>query len=66
MTPRTIPTAPFPRRIQMRMLPATSGFHPFDPHRAAKDIEVGDFYFKKKNSWRGARTLPRSLVLQAQ
>ena len=24
-------------------------FHPFDPHRAAKDIEVGDFYFKKKN-----------------
>ncbi len=24
-------------------------FHPFDPHRAAKDIDVGDFYFKKKN-----------------
>src|SRR4029077_12238533 len=24
-------------------------FHPFDPHRALKDIEVGDFYFKKKN-----------------
>jgi tetratricopeptide (TPR) repeat protein len=24
-------------------------FHTFDPHRAAKDIEVGDFYFKKKN-----------------
>ena len=24
-------------------------FHPYDPHRAAKDIEVGDFYFKKKN-----------------
>lgn len=23
--------------------------HPWDPHRAAKDIEVGDFYFKKKN-----------------
>ena len=23
--------------------------HPYDPHRAAKDIEVGDFYFKKKN-----------------
>ncbi len=22
---------------------------PWDPHRAAKDIEVGDFYFKKKN-----------------
>jgi tetratricopeptide (TPR) repeat protein len=24
-------------------------FHPYDPHRAAKDIEVGDFYFKKRN-----------------
>lgn len=23
--------------------------HPWDPHRAGKDIEVGDFYFKKKN-----------------
>jgi tetratricopeptide (TPR) repeat protein len=24
-------------------------FHTYDPHRALKDIEVGDFYFKKKN-----------------
>ncbi len=24
-------------------------FHPWDPHKALKDIEVGDFYFKKKN-----------------
>jgi tetratricopeptide (TPR) repeat protein len=24
-------------------------FHPWDPHRAAKDVEVGDFYFKQKN-----------------
>lgn len=23
--------------------------HPWDPHKAAKDTEVGDFYFKKKN-----------------
>ncbi|HEV2396524.1 MAG TPA: tetratricopeptide repeat protein [Candidatus Sulfotelmatobacter sp.] len=23
--------------------------HPWDPHKAAKDVEVGDFYFKKKN-----------------
>jgi Flp pilus assembly protein TadD len=23
--------------------------HPWDPHKAEKDIEVGDFYFKKKN-----------------
>ena len=24
-------------------------FHPWDPHKAAKNIEVGDFYFKRKN-----------------
>jgi tetratricopeptide (TPR) repeat protein len=24
-------------------------FHPWDPHKAAKDIEVGDYYFKKEN-----------------
>ena len=24
-------------------------FHPWDPHKSAKDVEVGDFYFKKKN-----------------
>jgi len=24
-------------------------FHPWDPHKAMKDLEVGDFYFKKKN-----------------
>ena len=28
-------------------------FRPWDPHKAAKDIEVGDFYFKRKN-YRGA------------
>lgn len=26
-----------------------SEFHPWDPHKAAKNIEVGDFYFKRKN-----------------
>jgi len=26
-----------------------SEFHPWDPHKAAKEIEVGDFYFKRKN-----------------
>lgn len=26
-----------------------SEFHPWDPHKALKDIEVGDFYFKRKN-----------------
>jgi tetratricopeptide (TPR) repeat protein len=24
-------------------------FHPWDPHKASKDVEVGDFYFKRKN-----------------
>jgi len=24
-------------------------FHPWDPHKAAKDVEVGDFYFRRKN-----------------
>ena len=24
-------------------------FHTWDPHKAAKSVEVGDFYFKKKN-----------------
>ena len=26
-----------------------SEFHPWDPHKALKDVEVGDFYFKRKN-----------------
>jgi len=29
--------------------PDIGEFHPFDPHRAAKDIEVGDFYYKRQN-----------------
>jgi tetratricopeptide (TPR) repeat protein len=24
-------------------------FHPWNPHKAAKDVEIGDFYFKRKN-----------------
>jgi len=24
-------------------------FRPWDPHKAAKDVEVGDYYFKRKN-----------------
>jgi tetratricopeptide (TPR) repeat protein len=27
----------------------TTEFHPWNPHKAAKDIEVGDYYFKRKN-----------------
>ena len=29
--------------------PDVEEFHPWDPHKAAKDVEVGDFYFKRKN-----------------
>jgi tetratricopeptide (TPR) repeat protein len=29
-------------------------FHPWDPHKAAKDVEVGDFYFKVKKNYRAA------------
>lgn len=29
--------------------PDVGEFHPWDPHKAAKDVEVGDFYFKRKN-----------------
>ena len=28
---------------------AVNEFHAWDPHKAAKDVEVGDFYFKRKN-----------------
>ena len=27
----------------------TTEFHPWDPHKAAKDVEVGDYYFRRKN-----------------
>ena len=27
----------------------TTEIHPWNPHKAAKDVEVGDFYFKRKN-----------------
>jgi tetratricopeptide (TPR) repeat protein len=30
-------------------LGGTTEFRPWDPHKAAKDIEVGDYYFKRKN-----------------
>lgn len=39
-----------------------SEFHPWDPHKAAKDVEVGDFYFKMKN-YRGAEDRYREALL---
>ena len=37
-------------------------FHPWDPHRAAKDVEVGDFYFKRKN-YRAAEARYREALI---
>ena len=31
-----------------------SEFHPWNPHKAAKDIEVGDYYFKERKNYRAA------------
>ena len=39
-----------------------SEFHPWNPHKAAKDIEVGDYYFKRKN-YVGAESRYREALL---
>jgi len=39
-----------------------SEFHPWNPHKAAKDIEVGDFYFKRKNYRAAADRYREALV----
>jgi tetratricopeptide (TPR) repeat protein len=42
--------------------PDVNEMHPWDPHKAMKDIEVGDFYFKRKN-YRGAESRYREALL---
>lgn len=42
-----------------------SEFHPWDPHKAAKDVEVGDFYFKRGN-YRAAEDRYREALLYKQ
>jgi tetratricopeptide (TPR) repeat protein len=37
-------------------------FHPWDPHKAAKNVEVGDYYFKRKN-YRAAEDRYREALL---
>jgi tetratricopeptide (TPR) repeat protein len=37
-------------------------FHLWDPHKAAKDVEVGDFYFKRQN-YRGAEDRYREALV---
>jgi tetratricopeptide (TPR) repeat protein len=38
-------------------------FHPWNPHKAAKDIEVGDFYFKARKNYRAAADRYREALL---
>lgn len=38
-------------------------FHPWDPHKAAKDVEVGDFYFKVRKNYRAAADRYREALL---
>ena len=40
----------------------TNELHPWNPHRADKDVEVGDYYFKEKN-YRGAEGRYRDALL---
>jgi tetratricopeptide (TPR) repeat protein len=47
---------------EMSDSPDASQVHPWDPHKAAKDVEVGDFYFKRKN-YRAAEDRYREALL---
>lgn len=38
-------------------------FHPWNPHKATKDIEVGDFYFKARKNYRAAADRYREALL---
>lgn len=38
-------------------------FHPWNPHKAAKDVEVGDFYFKARKNYRAAEDRYREALL---
>ena len=41
---------------------SVSEMHPWNPHRAAKDIEVGDYYLREKN-YRGAEGRYRDALI---
>jgi len=43
-----------------------SEFHPWNPHKAAKDIEVGDYYFKARKNYRAAADRYREALLYKQ
>src|ERR1700727_2293160 len=37
-------------------------FHPWDPHKAQKDLEVGDYYFKRANYSAAASRYQEALI----
>jgi tetratricopeptide (TPR) repeat protein len=39
-------------------------FHPFDPHKAMKDVEVGDYYFRRENYRAAASRYEEALVFK--
>lgn len=39
--------------------------HPWDPHKAAKDVEVGDYYFKRKNYKAAIQRYKHALVYKS-
>jgi len=43
-----------------------SEFHAWNPHKAAKDIEVGDYYFKERKNYRAAADRYREALLYKQ
>ena len=43
-----------------------SEFHPWNPHKAAKDIEVGDYYFKERKNYRAAADRYREALAYKQ
>jgi tetratricopeptide (TPR) repeat protein len=58
-----------PQSSEILMDEGTSGnsdiseFHPWNPHKAAKDIEVGDYYFKERKNYRAAADRYREALL---
>jgi len=68
LSPPTDDAKTHPQSSDILMDEGTSGgadvgeFHPWNPHKAAKDVEVGDYYFKRKN-YRAAEDRYREALL---
>lgn len=71
LSPPADDTAAHPRSAEVLMDAEgengdVSEFHPFDPHKAAKDIEVGDFYFKVRKNYPAAEDRYREALYYKQ